>query len=335
MTLSRRGMLIGTAALMAATAVRAGGRDLLHIEGPAFGARWSLRIGDGADSAALVAAVTGVVAMVDAQMSPYRPDSALSRFNATETTDWQALPGAMLTTLHEARRLADLTRGAFDPTLGGVTGRYGFGPITGRPAGRFDALALDAAGARKAHPRQTLDLCGIAKGHALDLAVDALSALGHRDFLIDMGGEIRARGRHPDGRAWRVGVENPAPGSTGVRCRVAVGDAALATSGDRINSYQTRTRRYGHIIDPQSGEPAGSALASVSVLAPRAISADALATALFALGAEGGPDLAQAAGIAALFVIRDQGQRGGGLRDIMTGGFADRLVGQEAPCRSF
>ncbi|MCB1407773.1 MAG: FAD:protein FMN transferase [Rhodobacteraceae bacterium] len=330
MTLSRRGMLVGTAALMAATAVRASGRDLLHIEGPAFGARWSLRIAAGADSTALVEAVTGVVASVDAEMSPYRPDSALTRFNATQSTDWHPLPNAMLTTLHAAQRVAHRTGGAFDPTLGGVTGRYGFGPITGIPAGRFDGLALAPGGARKAHPRQTLDLCGIAKGHALDRAVAAVAALGHQDFLIEMGGEVRTRGRHPDGREWRVGVDNPLPGASDLWGSVAPGEAALATSGDRINAYQLGARRFGHIIDPRSGEPARSGLASVSVLAGDAMTADALATALFALGTEHGAALAQSAGIPALFLIRDRGAQATGLRAFFTGGFADHIVAQEA-----
>ncbi len=323
MALTRRALLAGTAASLAASAVRAAGREILHIEGPAFGARWSVRIDAESDGAAIAAAVASIVASVDAEMSPYRPTSAIGLFNATDTTDWLPLPPATLATLRQARRVARLTQGAFDPTVGGITGRYGFGPIRQAPAGSFDGVAIASGAARKDHALQTLDLCGIAKGHALDRVVAALSDAGHRDFLVEMGGEVMARGAHPDGRPWRVGVENPTPQSISIWHRVNVTGEALATSGDRTNSYLSGKHRYGHIIDPRRLMPADTALASVSVFAPQAVLADALATALFALGPENGPALAEQTGIAALFLIRD----GNGHRDIITAGFSHRIAG--------
>lgn len=321
MHLTRRGFLLasGAAAIVPTHAAMA---DILQIEGPALGAGFRLRVAAGADVPALVAAVTDAIAGVDATMSPFRADSEVSAFNRAETRDLLPLSRPTLSVLAEARRIAELTRGAFDPTLGGLVGRLGFGPITRRPEGAFSGMTLTDDGARKAHPGQTLDLCGIAKGDALDRCMASLAALGHSDVFLELGGEVAATGLRPDGGAWRVAVEHPLAGPGVAHCVLRLRDEALATSGDRVNGYALGDRRIGHIVDPRLGGPARGPLASVSVLAPRAVTADALATALFALGAEQGPQLAQAARIDALFLARD----GAGLRSVTTGRFADRIV---------
>lgn len=326
MTVTRRGFLAGAGALLATPARSAAATDLLQIEGPAFGAGWRVRVGAGAGvtpgAGAIVAAITGVIETTDAAMSPFRDGSEISVFNRSRTTDWLPLSALTLGTIATAQSVAARTRGAFDPTLGGLVGRYGFGPIRGRPAGAFRDLALRAGGARKAHPRQTLDLCGIAKGQALDRCADALRSIGLEAFFIEMGGEVLARGARPDGSPWRAAVERPLPGRAEPQRVVALRDEALATSGDLINSYVLAGHRYGHIIDPRRMAPADSALASVSVFAPRAVTADALATALFALGPDRGPALAEHAGIDALFLSRD----GPDLREVATGRFRDRII---------
>ena len=337
MNLSRRGLLIGATAMIAAPMGRAATTDVLDISGPAFGARWHLRSDPDVDAMAVAEAVMGVVRAVDDSMSPFRPSSEISLFNARRSTDWQALSGGVTQTLLEARRVARLTGGAFDPTLGAIVARYGFGPIRqpqirqsqlrlapNRPeqAGAFQDMQISTDGARKAQRDQTLDLCGIAKGHALDRIIATLAALGLRNALVELGGEVRAIGAHPEGRDWRIGVEHPLGPEGAIWHRLSVSGAAIATSGDQHNSYLSGTRRYGHIIDPRARRPAQSPLTSVTTIARRAVSADALATALFALGAEAGPALAQDAGIAALFLIRD----GAGLRQVITGDYATRIT---------
>jgi FAD:protein FMN transferase len=322
MLFSRRDFMAGGSALLAATALPAAGTDLLQIEGPAFGAGWRLRVAMGTDVGPLIRGITGVIDTIDAALSPFRQGSEISRFNRTETADWLPLSAPTCRIIAEAQRVAALTGGAFDPTLGGVAGRYGFGPITASPAGAFDDLVLSGDGVRKARPEQTLDLCGIAKGHALDLCTAALGALGCESFFLELGGEVMARGSRPDGEDWRLAIERPLPGQTTPHCVVDLRDEAIATSGDIIHSYAYAGRRYGHIIDPQLSAPSDTALASVSVFAPKAITADALATALFTMGPERGAAFAQSAGLDALFLSRDRP----GLRQDMTGGFADRIL---------
>jgi len=320
---TRRGFIIGAGAVLAATALGAVPGDLMQIEGPAFGARWRVLVPYGADTGAIVAAVRGVVARTDARMSPYLAGSEISRVNGMQTRGWITVSHDTRATLGEAKRIHSLTQGAFDPTLGGITGRYGFGPIEEAPAGVFERLEIGPRGIRKAHVSQTLDLCGIAKGHALDLIVGAISALGHEAFFVELGGEVFAKGQHPAGRDWQAGIETPLVGAVGHRRIVRVAQEALATSGDRVNSYGFGSRSYGHIIDPRRQMPADTGLASVSVFAPRAITADALATALFVMGAERGVEWAKRAGVAALFLRRE----GDGLREVVSSDFASRFVG--------
>lgn len=322
MILTRRRFLAGSGAALGAAALPAAAADLLQIEGPAFGARWRVRFAAGVDAGSIIRAITGVVETVDAAMSPFRPGSEISVFNRRETSDWLLLSPAVLSTIAEAHRIAALTEGAFDPTLGGIVGRYGFGPITAQPEGAFRDLALGIDGVRKADARQTLDLCGIAKGQALDQCAAALGAIGLDTFFVEMGGEVAARGLKPDGTLWRAAIERPLPGQATPHCVVGLRDEAMATSGDLVNSYTLAGRRYSHIIDPRQMAPSQTALASVSVFAARADTADALATALFAMGSERGLAFAETAELDALFLSRD----GPGLREDMTGRFADRIV---------
>ncbi len=206
--------------------------------------------------------------------------------------------------------------------MGPLVARWGFGPIHGAEGADWRALSLDGDAIAKPTDGLTLDLCGIAKGRALDRVAALLADRGEADFVADLGGELSARGRHPSGRSWRVAVEDPRQGPEGVVEIVRLDGEAVATSGTRAQSYTLGARRYSHIVDPRAGAPADSALASVSVIAADAASADGWATALAAAGPVAGPDLARRAGLDALFLTAD----GSGLARAMTGRFADRIA---------
>lgn len=326
MRFSRRGVMIAAAGALTATAgpARAAPAPLAPalLEGRAFGATWRMVWPGGAEAPRVRAAIEAVVASVDAAMSPFRAQSEISRFNRTATTDWQALSDETCAVVREGLRVAALTSDAFNPTIGPVVGRFGFGPIKGAPVGGSGDIAVRDGAVRKRLPGLSLDLCGIAKGHALDRIVAACKGLGLADFLVELGGEVHAAGRHPAGRAWRVGVETPGMGASDLHCAVALAGAALATSGSAVNSYRHGGRRYSHIIDPLTRQPADTALASVTVAAPTAMEADALATALYAMGPQRGPDFAESGGIEALFLVED----GETLRAETTSGFSARIV---------
>lgn len=318
MAWTRRRLLAGTAglvgmALSAPVWARTGGAQAM--ESRAFGTYWLLRIGAEVDPTPVAAAIEAVVARIDAAMSPYRADSEISRFNRLEEGELAASP-ALCLVAGEGLRLAKLSEGAFDPTVGPLVHRYGFGPIEGKAAS-FADLTVGPSHIGKSRAGVTMDLCGVAKGYALDQMIDAVAALGVTDAMIELGGEVRAIGRHPKGRAWQVAVEDPRAGSSELLHVLDPTGWALATSGDRAQSYGLGSRRYGHIIDPRNNGPARGDVASVTVLAPTAMEADGLATALAVLGPEAGAALCERLGRPALFVLHE----GEGLREIMAADF--------------
>lgn len=317
MHIRRRTFLGGAAALIAAPA---GAGALVRVGGAGFGSAWRVTAGAGAEPAAISAAVAQVVAAVDAAMSPWRADSELARFNRAPAGALRASP-ELCRVAQAAVSVAAESGGAFDPTVGPLVRRFGWGPIEGAGSA-LGAIEVTPNRLVKRGARATLDLCGIAKGHALDRAVEALSALGLRDALVEMGGEVRAIGRHPSGRAWQVAVE--APGGEGLRVQrlVRPGPRALATSGLAPNGYAGRGIAVSHIIDPRTRQPVDGRLEQVTVAAEDAAAADAWATALLVLGPEAGPRLAQDLSLAALFLLRDKLAS----REVMTADFETMVV---------
>lgn len=321
--MNRRDLLLLSGGALLASALPASASAARLLQGPAFGSSWKLVAGiDGETAARLTADIEAIIASVDGGMSPFRADSELSCFNRAPDTDWQPMSAETCGVVAEGLRVAAMTGDAFNPTVGPLVGRYGFGPIIAGAAGLPSEIAVRDGAIRKQRPALSLDLCGIAKGHALDRMAKAARAAGARDFLIELGGEVFAQGNHPSGRRWRVAVE--APASTGAQARHAVelDGVALATSGNAVNGYDHGGRRYSHIIDPITRKPADTRLFSVTVAAGTAMTADALATALYAMGPERGQAFAHRQGIEALFVMDD----GNG---VVTGGFDARMLGQE------
>ena len=317
--------LAGAAAATAALPARAEAPAILRgapatetVTGRAFGTEWRVTLPAGADAGRLGAPIADLLAGIDRRMSPWRADSEVSRFNAAPRGAVPVSPDTAAVA-RAALAVARASGGAFDPAVGPLVARWGFGPIRGA-AGAWTGLSAGEDELVKDDAGLTFDPCGIAKGHALDRMADLVAAQGG-DFLIDLGGELRAAGRHPEGRDWRIGIEDPRPGIEGLFARLAPGPRAVATSGRRAQGYDIGGVRIGHIIDPASRRPAAGRLGSVTVLAATGLAADGWATALFAAG-PAGPDMARAHGLSALFLVETDA----GLAPILTGDIADRLV---------
>jgi len=321
MSITRRTFLSSSAAVMAAGAfpLDALAGEAVTVSGGVMGTTWLAVVPPACDAATCADIVGGVLAAADALFSPWRSDSPLSRMNGAAGD--MLVPRPLATVVAAGLDIAARSGGAFNPAIGGIVARYGFGPIRDRGTTAWSDLAVDGLTIAKADPAVTFDPCGIAKGHALDMAADALAAEGYRDILIELGGEIVARGRHPQGRAWRLAVERPDPAHPGIQRVVTPADGALATSGDTVNTYTVAGRRYHHIIDPRTSEPA-TGLASVSVVAATGLEADAWATALMAMGPEAGPTFAETHGLAALFVARETD----GLREVVSPAMSRHIV---------
>ncbi|MBK1646561.1 FAD:protein FMN transferase ApbE [Thiocapsa imhoffii] len=256
-------------------------------------------------------------------MSTYRPDSALSRFNASRSTDWFASEPEVVALIAKAQRIHERSAGAFDVTVGPLVNLWGFGPefqsfrvpdaaaiAHARERVGSDRLTTraDPPALRKTHPELFVDLSGIAKGYGVDRIAAILDEVGATAYLVEIGGELRAKGRKPGERPWRVAIERPQTDGRGIDRIVALEDAAMATSGDYRNFHREDGQIYSHTIDPTTGRPVEHELASVTVISEDCANADAWATALLVLGPEQGFAIAESEGLAAFFIRRDDDQ---------------------------
>ncbi len=292
----------------------------MTLHGPTMGTRWSLRCDADAslDAPALQRDLEEAVDQVDRQMSPFKPDSDLSRLNRAAPDRWVELPEQMLQVLTHALEVSRLSGGAFDPAVGALVDAWGFGAArdapdaaaiqaaaqaAGRPAHRWLELDLGAGRACKRAP-MTLDLCGIAKGYAVDRMAAVLPRHGVAHALAALDGELRACGAQADGRPWSVALESPQTGQRAAHGVIELADLAVATSGDYRRWFELGAARVSHTMDGRRAAPVKNAVASVTVLATDCISADAWATALLVAGPAEGPALAQRVGLEALFLLR-------------------------------
>lgn len=245
------------------------------------------------------------LAAINRSMSTYDPTSEISRFNAMSSIEESFSPSAdFLYVLEAAGELFRLTDGAWDGTLDPLITLWGFGRKgtvdavpdaaqidAARSRVGFDRIALDAAGTlRKIDPAVTLDLASIAKGYGVDAIARLLGERKLTDFLVEIGGEVFARGYRKDGRAWRVGINRPdrAAAFDDVYKAVSLTDRAMATSGDYRIFFQAGDRFFSHILDPRTGWPVANGVVSATVVAANCTVADGLATALMVMGPEKG-----------------------------------------------
>jgi thiamine biosynthesis lipoprotein len=162
----------------------------------------------------------------------------------------------------------------------------------------------DSPALRKLHPEVYLDLSAIAKGYAVDRLAEHLESLDIKNYMVEIGGEMRVKGVNTRGQPWHIAIEKPSPAGRGVFSVIVPGNRAVATSGDYRNYFEHDGKRYSHAIDPRSGWPVDHSLTSITVLADNCMHADAMATALMVLGEEQGFALAIAENLPAMFIVR-------------------------------
>ena len=293
-------------------------RSTLH--GPTMGTRWSASVD--ADPTveldALRQDLAAAVSQVDNQMSPWKHDSDLVRLNNAPVGDWVALPPEILEVLDCALEVQRLSNGAFNQCVGALVDAWGFGAVRDAPdaqairearqslsMAKQDSLELDkpAGRVRKLAPVH-IDLCGIAKGYAVDRMAQVLQQHGVRHALASLDGELRAVGGQANGLPWSVALERPEAGRRAVHGVIALEDLAVATSGDYRHYLEVGDTRLAHTIDARRCAPVNNAVASVTVLARTCMQADAWATALLVAGPDEGLAMAQRMGMDALFLLR-------------------------------
>lgn len=262
MIMNRRNMLLGAGGAVLSCALPSWAEETQIIGGPAFGSWWRAVLPTSADVQNVRVDIERVVASVNDAMSPFRTSSEVSNLNAAKDMDWHPVSGWVSKIIAESLRIARLTDGAFDPTVGPIVGRYGFGPITGSTFTGYRSIKLVDGKLRKDIPDATLDLCGIAKGHALDRVADLLTKQGVSSFLLEAGGEVLARGLHPSGRPWQAAIETPGASPPAFQRIVKLDGMALATSGNAVNGGLEGEISFNHIINPQTELPVANGIAS-------------------------------------------------------------------------
>ncbi len=311
--------------------------DFLSFNGQTMGTTFSVKVAkapEALDRQALAAEIQATLDSVDGRMSTYRADSELSRINAAPAGATTAVSADTAEVIGAALRAAELTGGAFDPTIGPLVDLWGFGPKGVRHSAPT-AVEIEAARSAVDHRRIAvqdgavgktaadahLDLSGVAKGYGVDKVAALLESKGVANYLVEVGGELRAKGRAAGDRAWRIGIEKPnLAGGEFQRVLDLDGDA-LATSGNYRIFFEDHGKRYAHIIDPRSGAPLDHDLASATVVAASTMEADALSTSMLVLGPEAAMAFATEHDIAAFFIVG----RDGAFTDAASPAFARRF----------
>jgi FAD:protein FMN transferase len=263
--------------------------------------------------------VKQVLDKVSGQMSTYQKDSELSLFNQNPSTDWVAVSAEFYEVIKEALKISQLSNGLFDVTVGPLVNLWGFGPDEMTFATPDEAIIKDRLNqigyqrlklkedglfVKKDIPNLYVDLSGIAKGYGVDQVASLLERLGIMDYMVEIGGEIRVKGRNNKGEPWQIAVEKPTAEKRMIEKVLAVTDTGMATSGDYRNYFEVSGVRFSHTIDPRTGKPINHKLASITILSETSMEADALATAIMVLGPDEGFKFAEQNHIAAFFIIK-------------------------------
>jgi len=310
----------------------------LQLSGKTMGTTYHIKVVTGwlTSGADLQRQIDDRLAAINKSMSTYDPTSEISRFNAITTANEPFSPSAdLLEVLRVAAELHRLTDGAWDGTLDPLVNLWGFGrkgTVSTVPDEReirqalaqvgFDRIVMEPSGTlSKMDPGVTLDLASIAKGFGVDAIARLLGDNGFAHFLVEIGGEVYARGRRKDGNTWRVGINRPDKQAAfnDVYRAVPLMDRAMATSGDYRIFFQIDNQTYGHILDPRTGRPVTNGVVSATVVAANCTVADGLATALMVMGPEEGVALVnRLASVECFIVVR---QPDGSLVDHPSNGF--------------
>jgi len=258
-----------------------------------------------------------VIARIESLMSIFEPESDISRFNASSTTDWFPVAEETAEVVGIALEMSRETDGAFDITVGRSVETWGFGAADPAESDTYEKANLSSTAligyrnmdVRYAPPalRKTvtgihLDLSGIAKGYAVDRVAALIEDQGFDRYMVEIGGEISTAGLNMDNVPWEIGIEAPAESDLDPVAHLT--DAAVATSGDYRNFLVSGERRLSHFIDPKTGVPTDPAGLSVTVVGNECARVDAIATALAVLGPEKGYDLAVEKNWKAYFIYR-------------------------------
>ena len=272
---------------------------------------------------------------INKSMSTFSKESEITRFNTFDSEEKFAVSADFLQVMNIARKVYELSGGAWDGTVYPLVELWGFGAKEGKgdvPDKKdiekilinvgFDKIEISESGYLvKRNPSVGLDLASIAKGYGVDKIADVIRKEGIDNFLVEIGGEVYASGLRKDGGYWRVGINRPDKDALfdEVYKTVMLKNKGLATSGDYRNYFEKEKAVYTHVLDPKTGYPVTNGVVSVSVIADNCTFADGLATAIMVMGHKKGLELAdKIPSIECFIVVRE---KEGNLTDYGSKGF--------------
>lgn len=292
------------------------------IRGSTMGTSYTVKIvkpeGSPFDQTLLANEIDSLLQDVNQIMSTYIDNSELSQLNAAPAGEWIPLSDDLYQVLHVAQTLSEKSGGAFDITIGPLVNLWGFGPEHNQSdippdediAERQQRIGFEHIELREQPPairknreKMYIDLSAIAKGWGVDQVAEYIEAATHFNYLVEIGGEIRARGVNAKNQPWRIGVSSPDTQFL-VQKVIDVQDRGVATSGDYRNYFEKDGVRYSHTIDPRTGRPISHNLVSVTVVHPQCMMADAYATTIDVMGPDSGLELAEQENLPVFLIVK-------------------------------
>lgn len=234
----------------------------------------------------------------DQSLSPFNDSSVISRINRNEELVTDSF---FRKCFNRSMEISRETNGAFDITIAPLANAWGFGFKKGafpdslmidslREITGYEKVKLEDDKVIKQDPRIMLSCSAVAKGYSVDVVAQLLDRKGIKNYMVDIGGEVVVKGKNPNDRLWRIGINKPIDDSLSVRQDIQtvleLTDLGMATSGNYRNFYYKDGKKYAHTIDPRTGYPVQHSILSSTVIAEDCMTADALATSFMVMGLE-------------------------------------------------
>jgi len=307
-----------------------------HLSGAAQGTTWNITYYS-KDSVISKASVDSILNKIDSSLSLYKPYSVIVAFN--NSANGVIADEHLKTVVKRSLQVFKETKGLFDITVGPLVEAWGFSAKQkdSIPSDNHIRKILSCVGSEniqlnndslvKLKPCAEIDANGIAQGYTVDVIADFLEKSGIKNYLVELGGELRVKGRKSDNKPFRVGVESPSADDYSVAPMqkvLIVSNGAITTSGNYRRYHESKGKRYSHIIDPRTGKSVDNEMISATVYAPDAITADAFDNALMLMGVERALKFIEERPAMAAFLIYRE--RSGKIRDTASSRFRSLIL---------
>jgi thiamine biosynthesis lipoprotein len=263
-------------------------------------------------------AIDSLLIEIDNSLSTYQPRSIISKFNQADSI--QKVDKLFMDVFNDAKLVFKVTDGAFDPTVAPIVNAWGFGFKNLENTDstfidsllrfvNFNAVTIVDSFVVKSNPNIMLDFNAIAQGYSVDVLADFIEEKGIANYMVEVGGELRVKGKNSNNKFWRIGIDKPIENNENrdLQAIVNLDNIALATSGNYRKFYEKNGVKYSHTLNPKTGYPVQHTLLSATVLAKTGSLADAYATAFMVLGLEKSKEIvASNPDLAVLFIYVDE-----------------------------